>query len=577
MIEFHPGFVLLIGALLAAVLPARARQAVMILAPCLALFFVFILPDGMVVSHTFVKGLDLIVLKVDTLSRLFGMFFCVITLIGNIYAIRVKKRGESVGSLVYAGSCLGVVFAGDWLTLFLFWELMAVSSAFFILYSKTPQAIRAGLRYILVHFFSGNLLLFGIVFKAIAGQTELSILSETGGAAYWLILLGVSINAAVIPFNAWLTDAYPEGTIGGTVFLGAFTTKVAIYCLMRIFPGTELLIWIGVMMAIYGVVYALLENDIRRLLSYHIVCQIGFIVAAVGIGTELALNGAALHAYGNILFKSLLLMCVGAVIYTTGRRKLTDLGGIYKEMPVVVILYMVGAFAIAGVPLFNGFVSKAMIVSAAAESAPPAVGLLLNLVGLGTFLSICLKLPYFMFFGPDKGIRLRKKVPANMISAMAASAFLCVLYGVVPALLDQHLLFDVRYQPYTWSHVISTIQFQIAALAVFCIFLPKLAGKPTISLDTDWFYRKPLNAFIFFIVHVTISLQAKAGVLGASMLRLMAPILQEQAYLRHLGKIRHGLFSPIFCKDHYWFPIGTVIFMLLLMFVGVFANIFFHN
>jgi len=573
MIEFHPGFILLTGAVLAAFLPGRARQFIMILAPLLALFALIGLKEGTYWSYTFINNLNLLALKVDPLSWIFGLIFCIIALIGNIYAIHIKKGGESAAGLVYAGSALGVVFAGDWLTLIVFWELMTISSVFLVWYSKTPRAFGAGLRYILVHFFGGNLLLFGIVLKVMAGETEISLLSGTGGAAFWLILLGICVNTAVPPLHAWLTDAYPEGTISGTVFLGAFTTKVAVYCLIRLFPGTDVLIWIGVVMAIYGIIYAVLENDIRRLLSYHIVCQVGFMVAGAGMGTELALNGAVAHAYSNILFKSLLFMATGAVIYATGRRKLTELGGLFKEMPHVTALYMVGAFSISGVPLFNGYISKSMIISAAAGNYLPAVELLLYLASVGTFLSVCLKLPYYIFWGTDNGAQVKEKLPFNMVVAMAASASLCFLYGVNPSLLYRFLPFDAVYQPFTWDHAISTLQLQIAVLAVFVLYMKKLGGKAAVSLDTDWFYRRPLNYLIFLIVRFVTLIQAKFALTGNRLLFVISPFIREPIHACRIDRMKTELFCPFYSDEHYRFPVGAVVFAVVLTLVLVFIYV----
>jgi len=571
MFELHPGLILLTGALLAIFLPARLRQTVMLLAPVLALISLFSLQNGTVWNHDFINGLTLTVLKVDGLSWVFALIFTMTALLSNVYALRVKNGGESAAGMAYAGAALGVVFAGDWLTLFFFWELMTVSSIFLIWYRKTPSAIRAGLRYILVHFFGGNLLLAGIFLKVTSGQVEVGVLTGTNDAAFWLILLGISVNTAIPPLHAWLTDAYPEGTITGSVFLSAFTTKVAVYCLIRIFPGVELLIWAGVIMTLYGVIYAVIENDIRRLLSYHIVSQVGFMVAAVGIGTELALNGAVAHAYSHILYKSLLFMSAGAVIYATGKSKLSDLGGLYKQMPLVAILFIIGAFSISGVPLFNGYISKSMITSAAAAGYLPVAERLLYLASIGTFLSICLKLSYFMFFAPSEKRQKVEKVPINMLAAMSMGAFLCFLYGIIPSMLYQYLPFNATYNPFTWEHAISTIQLQVAALVIFVVFIKKLGVKPKMSLDTDWLYRKPLNYFIFAISSFVTSFQARFGVFGFGFLGHMVHFFSEPVSNIQLDKLKDDIFCPIYGKDHYWFPVGAIVFTVLVMLIIVFT------
>ena len=564
-LEFHPGFILLLGALAATVLPLVLRRAVMFLAPLLAIAAVFGLKAGTVWTLPFINNLELLVMKVDRLSWVFALIFSIMALLGNIYALHIKSRGESAAGLAYAGSSLGVVLAGDWITLIFFWELMAVSSTLLIWYRKAPQAISAGFRYILVHFFGGNLLLAGIFLKISGGESLITALTGTNDAAFWLILLGISINAAIPPLHAWLTDAYPEGTVSGSVFLSSFTTKVAVYCLIRVFPGTELLIWAGVIMALYGVVYAVLENDIRRLLAYHIISQVGYMVAAVGMGTDLALNGAVSHAFSHILYKSLLFMGAGAVIYSTGRRKLSELGGFFREMPATVILYTIGAFSISGVPLFNGFISKSMIVSAAAYNHMPAVELLLYLASVGTFLHTGLKLPYFMFFGPDRGIK-PGKIPVNMHIAMIGGAFLCTMYGVVPSLLYQYLPYNATYEPYTLDHVVSAVQLLVATLAAFWIFIPKLGGEPTVSVDTDWFYRRPLYYLTVSLVNLVCSVRDASGVWGNRLLAGVVPFFRNPMVLFACNGVNG---SPgNYQEDKYRFPVGTTILLCIIVFAA---------
>jgi multicomponent Na+:H+ antiporter subunit D len=311
--------------------------------------------------------------------------------------------------------------------------------------------------------------------------------------AFILILVAFLLNAAVPPLGAWLPDAYPEATVTGAVFLTAFTTKSAVYSLIRGFPGTELLMWLGAGMAIYGVVYAVLENDARRLLAYHIISQVGYMVCGVGLGTELALNGATAHAFAHILYKAVLFMGAGAVLQVTGLRKLSDMGGLYRTMPITLGLYMVGAFAISAVPLFSGFVSKSMVVSAAGESHQAAIFLMLTLASAGTFLHTGLKLPYYMFFGRDRGLGAQEP-PKNMLVAMGIAAAACILIGVFPSLLYVHLPFPADYVPYTARHVLSTLGLLGFTGLGFFLLLKQLDPEPTISLDTDWFYRRGLTA-----------------------------------------------------------------------------------
>ncbi len=223
------------------------------------------------------------------------------------------------------------------------------------------------------------------------------------GIGNFLIFLGFGINCAWPLLHSWLVDAYPEATIGGTVFLSAFTTKTAVYALARAYAGEPSLIWIGVAMAAFPIFFAVIENDLRRVLAYSLINQVGFMVAGIGIGTELAINGAVAHAFNDILFKGLLFMSVGAVMFRTGKAKATNLGGLYKSMPWTCAFCIVGAASISAFPLFSGFVSKSLIMTAAAEGHLWVPWFILLFAAAGVFHHAGIKIPFFTFFGHDAG------------------------------------------------------------------------------------------------------------------------------------------------------------------------------
>ena len=502
MIEWlHPALVMLIGAAILPFVHNIAQKLVSVLIPLLALAAVAQMAEGSTGYVQFI-GVDLVLFQADRLSLVFGWVFAIMAVIGNIYAWHISDTGQRVAAFLYIGSAFGVVFAGDWLTLLVGWEIMAFASAYLIFASANAKAVAAGFRYLMVHVAGGVLLFGGIVLHGMQTGSYLvgPLEHGQGGAAYYLILISFLINAAVPPLSAWLTDAYPEATVTGAVFLSAFTTKTAVYVLIRNYPGTEVLIGLGVAMALYGVVFAVLENDCRRLLAYHIISQVGYMVAAVGIGTEMALNGAASHAFAHILYKGLLFMGAGSVILMTGRRKLTELGGLYRTMPITVLLYMVGALAISAFPLFSGFVSKSMIVSAAAGDHRAAVALLLTVASSGTFLHTGLKLPYYMFFGNDCGLR-PPEPPVNMRLAMGIAALFCIGIGVFPEALYALMPYPVDYHPYSGAHITESLSLLMFTLLAFVLFLKYLDPEPTISLDTDWFYRRGAAAFMWLARH----------------------------------------------------------------------------
>lgn len=490
---YFPALVLIIGAIILYLIPDKYRSSAFLVFPALALFAIFSLPDGFSITMPF-ASYELNPVSVDALSRVFGIIFALIAIVGGVYAFHIQDKTQQLSALIYAGGALGVTFAGDWFTLFVFWEIMAVSSTFLIWARKESDSESVGLRYLLVHIFGGGLLFTGILMHiSETGSIAISALPDVYTVSSVFMLLGVALNSAIPPLHAWLADAYPRATITGAVFMSAFTTKSAVYVLIRVFPGWDFLLWFGVAMALYGVVYAVLANDIRQILAYHIVSQVGYMVAGVGLGTEMALNGTAAHAFSHILYKSLLFMGAGAVLYATGKSKLTELGGIATKMKVVVTLYMIGAFSISGFPLFNGFISKSMIVSAMGDAHVESAYLLLMLASVGTFLHTGLKLPYFTWFGESKSEITVNPVPTNMIVAMGIGAFFCTLFGVYPQLLYSYLPFANEYEPYTVYHLVEITQILVLTFIGFWILRDKLSGDPYIALDTDWFYRKPAN------------------------------------------------------------------------------------
>jgi len=494
---FHPSILFIAGAFLIPLLWGKVQKAYLLIIPAIAFLICIGASQGTYGVYNFL-GHEIIFAKIDKLSLVFSYVFTIMAFIGMMYGLHVKDAGQHMAAYFYIGSALGVTFAGDYFTLFVFWEIMAFASAYLVFAQRDDAAVKAGFRYILVHIAGGVFLLGGIILHyAETGSIIFGPIEQNGSAAFYLIMTGFILNAAVPPLHAWLADAYPEATVTGAVFMAAFTTKTAVYVLVRAFPGTEILVWLGVIMALYGVVYAVLENDCRRLLAYHIVSQVGYMVAGVGMGTYMTLNGSVSHAFAHILYKALLFMGAGAVIYMTGRRKLTELGGLYRTMPVTLTLYMIGGFAISAFPLFSGFVSKSMVVAGAAADHRPVVALLLTMASAGTFLHTGLKLPYYMFFGKDSGLR-PKEPPMNMLIAMGIAAFLCIAIGVVPGQLYNILPYPVHFEPYTGDHVTSALGILMFTALGFFLLLKKLDPEPTISADTDWFYRKGSLIFMWF-------------------------------------------------------------------------------
>ena len=431
-------------------------------------------------------------LRVDRLSLLFGYLFHIAAFLGIVFSLHLRDRLQAITSLLYAGSALGAVFAGDLLTLFFFWEMLALTSAFLIFARKTERARRAGIRYLIIQVVSGVLLLAGalMLYRQNNSLAFNHIGLETFGGS--LIFLAFGIKCAFPLLHNWLTDAYPEATVTGTVFLSAFTTKVAVYALARGFAGTEALVYIGAVMTCFPIFYAVIENDLRRVLAYSMINQIGFMVVGIGLGTALALNGAIAHAFNDVIFKGLLMMSMGAVLYRTGRMNGSDLGGLYKSMPITTTLCIVGAASISAFPLFSGFVSKSMVMVAVLDEGHPVVWLALLFASAGVFHHAGIKIPFFAFFAHDSGIRTTEP-PLNMLIAMGIAAILCVFIGSYPWLLYSLLPFEVNYVPFDRSHVLAQFQLLVFSAAAFTwlkisgIYPPELHST---NIDAEWFYRR---------------------------------------------------------------------------------------
>lgn len=579
MPALHPALLLFVTAILVATSRGVWRQLLLLGGTVATLWQVLSL--GPTAHWTFaLPPYSLTLLQVDRLSQVFALMFSLITCLGTLYALHSKRGGEHAVTLVYAGAALGVVFAGDWITLFVFWELLAVSSLLVIWYGGTALSQAAGMRYVLVHIVGGSCLFSGILVHLVhGGSVQVSTLTTSGSSvAFWLILAGVAINAAIPPLHAWLTDAYPEASITGSVFLSAFTTKVAVYGLMRIFPGAEVLVWAGTLMTLYGVMFAILEQDVRRLLSYHIISQVGYMVAAVGMGTALALDGAGAHAFCNVLYKTLLFMGMGAVIQATGKRTLHDLGGLGGRLPMVFLLSMVAALAISGVPLLNGFISKSMIVAAAAEAQRPWQELCFTLAGVGTFLSVGLKLPYFTFLGTRKPPASLQPVPWNMYLAMGLGDALCVWLGVQPQWLYERLPLQVGYHPYTMDHLLSSMQLLLGTGLAFWWFFGLFGDKASITLDVDWLYRRPLVPACQRLIAAA---QRAGTVMEARRVAILQALLPyaRNPYLlvrKIVGPPEHGermvsgdpllQYHLDYDANRYRLPIGVTIFWIMVFF-----------
>ena len=493
MISILPtAFIFIAAALVLGLLPkGNVRGVILLITPILAAWQIWNLPAGIFAQVEFV-GQTLDMMRVDKLSRIFGLIFCLAAFLGNLYAWHVRDFIQQIAALLYAGAAIGAVFAGDLITLFFYWEGTALASVFLIWARRTEGSYHTGMRYLIIQITSGVILLAG---TALLYRETGSITFERmtlGSLGTWLIFLSFGIKCAFPLLHNWLQDSYPAATITGTVILSAFTTKLAVYALARGFAGTELLIYIGAVMTLFPIFFAEIENDLRRVLAYSLNNQLGFMVVGIGVGTEMAINGTASHAFAHILYKALLFMSVGAVMLRTGTSKASELGGLCRTMPRTAIFCLIGAASISAFPLFSGFVTKSLIMDETANQHYPIIWAILVFASAGVLSHSGIKIPYFTFFGHDSGLR-PNEAPIHMQMAMGFTAFLCVFIGVYPEPLYALLPYEVVYRPYTMSHVVGQLQLLCFALLAFAVLMRRGIHPPEIravNLDVDWIYRR---------------------------------------------------------------------------------------
>ena len=493
-----PGLIFLGAAALVVLLPQALRRLLVPAVPLLGAINLWAVWNGTGGLEVALLDYRLELLRTDSLSLLFGLLFHIAAFLGAVFAFHVRDRLQQAGVLIYAGSALGAVFAGDLISLIIFWEGATLGSVLLILARREPRAVRAAMRYLVFQLVSGLLLLGGAVI--LIGDTGSTAFDHIGIESLGgvLIFVAFGIKCGFPLLHTWLVDAYPESTPTGMVFLSAFTTKLAVYALARGYAGTEVLIFIGTAMTAFPIFFAVIENDLRRVLAYSMINQIGFMVVGIGIGSALAINGAMSHAFNDVIFKGLLLMSMGAVLHQTGKINGSELGGLYKSMPQTTGLCIVGAASISAFPLFSGFVSKSMVMSAAAAEGHWIVWILLLFASAGVFHHAGIKIPYFAFFAHDSGIRTRE-APLNMRIAMAMAAILCVVIGCYPAWLYSLLPHEVGYVPYTGSHVLVQVQLLFFSALAFA-FLNLVGLYPpelrSVNIDSDWVYRRLLPGAI---------------------------------------------------------------------------------
>lgn len=566
--QLPPSIIMLLGAGLMAVPSRYVRLLLVFCIPFLTAMQVWDVAHAVGAEPLKIgfAGFNLLPLYVHPYTLIFSLAFCIAAFAGSLFGVMQAMGSELVAGFVYAACAIGVCFSGDFISLFIYWEMMAIAACVIIFSSSEPFAGKVGMRYVMVHFLSGVLLLAGIVAQInLSGNSEIVKLTadmavilpgyalDMNGIIIWLIMLCFLIGVAAPPLCSWLPDAYPKASPSGAVLLSSFTTKAAVFVLLTLFAGTKILIFIGLFMVFYGIIYALMENDMRRVLSYSIINQLGFMVVGVGIGTDMALNGVALHAFCHIIYKALLFMSAGSVMYMTGKTRLSDLGGLWKYMKITAVCGIVGALAISAFPLTSGFISKTIIAAAAADEGLALVWFALVAASAGVCLHAGMKFPWFVFAGKGHGLH-PKDPPLNMVAAMIIMAALCIvpaIPGVAEKTLYTLLPAMPEYVAYTGEHVVTELQLLLFSAFAFFVMLPIMGRTRTISLDFDWFYR----GFARYVILATFKILQVPTQFGRIMLKKAA---------RKLGYFMYATHGPGSIMARSW-TIGTTLVWTIIL------------
>ncbi|ODS25128.1 Na(+)/H(+) antiporter subunit D [Candidatus Endobugula sertula] len=551
-----------IGAVLLLVCRGVIASAITIIMPIVSFMLLLQWDHGTDYAYP-LMGMDLTLVRVDRLSLLFAYLFHLAALIGGIFALHEKDKVQQIAALAYAGSAIGAVFAGDWISLFVFWELLALTSVFLVWARRTSASYHSGMRYLIIQVLSGVLLFAGALL--LIRQTGSIAFTDIGlsGIGAWLIFIAFGIKCGFPFFHSWITDAYPEATPTGTVFLCAMTTKVAVYALARSFAGEDILVTIGLVMACFPIFFAVIENDLRRVLAYSMINQIGFMVCGIGIGTEMAINGAVAHAFNDVIFKGLLMMSMGAVLFRVGHVKGSHLGGLYRSMPKTTMCCIVGAASISAFPLFSGFISKSIIMLEMLEAGHTVGWLLLLFAAAGVFHHAGIKIPFFAFFAHDSGLKV-KEAPANMLIAMGIAAILCIFIGSYPSFLYSLLPFPIHYSPYDVTHVLTQMQLLFFSALAFVwlnlkgLYPPEL---PSTNIDSEWLYRRVAPAIVSRVV---VQVEGIYILMKTALLKA----------LNHLIILLSYLSSPQSPLARAWSVNGMLLALLILMIVVLLFNYF---
>ena len=395
-------------------------------------------------------------LKIDALGVFMAATIIAIGIFTAIYSLRFMAKDVGI-SLYYTllmfmiAGMIGVVFANDFFTLFIFWELMSISSYILVAFRKhNPEPVEAGLKYLVMGAVGSASLLFGIsLIYGLAGTLNFEALASAlaGAKGSWLYLasllvfIGFGIKAAIVPLHAWLPDAYSAAPSSISAILSAVVTETGIYALCRIFFAIfnpALVEWpiifaiLSVITMAFGNIVALLQMDLKRLLAYSSLGHIGYMLVGLAAGNQLGLTGTILHIFNHALMKGVAFLCVGAIIYRLGAGRLDEIAGVGRKMPITTVAFGISLFALTGMPPLNGFISELTLFMASVQAGMAWLGIAIvlnSVLSAGYYLRVIRAL---IQPAKSKEIKNVKETPALMLIPICIMTIFILLFGIWP-------------------------------------------------------------------------------------------------------------------------------------------------
>lgn len=478
-------------------------------------------------------------------NGIFTVIFMFALCAGLIYASLKSAKPLEIGSaLIYGGAAIGITLGSNLVITFAFWEVMAIGSTLVLWASNTIGARAASFRYLFMHVFGGVLFFIGICimqFKHDSLLLEPMALKHVGN---YLVLLGVLVNVAAPPFWAWVADSYPKASPSGAIFLSAFTTKTAIFVLLILFKGQAFLAPIGLLMVVYGIIYALNCRDMRQILAYCIVSQCGYMVIGIGVGTTTALIAVSIQAVAHILYKGLLMMTAGSVLYDNPEPDIHALGNRAEILPYTALFALIGGFALSALPLTLTFASKNMLTEALGYSpiTSQEISTMLALASGAAPLYIGLRWPWLIFFKDSSisawlsALKKRTCLIQELPNIIGYLLFTIPLVALTPYLLQQMHLIPPTDFSYELAMVIHQLQLILSSVLIFIIVKRWITPQHFGLYDFDIFYRTIGFNSLKIGLHIIRAMSERIYRLQAAIYKNLAPARKKtKFYVRRLG------------------------------------------